>query len=558
MSASDNVGTFGGLARNLVEDEARPASRRPEEEAPRRGAGHPLSPASGLWAVRPDHGRVLGLCALLLALIAMGAALRVFEYDEAYTHFYLAGLANPDWPIEPRTVGALRAWVDGGTTGLLQVVQDLVRHETHPPFHFWVLMPWRWLFGPGHFTARLLSVLCTAGSMLVMWRMATVARVPVLPTLACTFLAYAVFYPATLARAYALALLLLLLGTLALALVLRDPEAGRRRRLDGAGLALAAGLACGLSGLSHYLALLAGATVLGAFGVTALAQRRVLPVLAAGLGVLPPFLGVVAIRAQQGSADWFHASFDFGRDLLRVFQMQAAALFARTPVLLEEPWGGVVAALVAPCSLIIGGAILAGLRPIMADPVRRVLLAGALAMPLGLLVLGVLTDRAPFVSRYTSYSLPFIALSFAAGLAHLGRRRPRLAAACLGYVLLWQAVGAGSQLLWPATQQEFRGIVADVARRWAPGQSVLAVPVGYDGIGKNGPYLWEAPPDWPMVVVNVPAERAVARLGLARCLFLVTFVEQSGEAVLEEMRPALREAGWRLAETAEHLEVWSR
>jgi len=179
-------------------------------------------------------------------------------------------------------------------------------------------------------------------------------------------------------------------------------------------------------------------------------------------------------------------------------------------------------------------------------------------MPLGLLALGVFTDRAPFVSRYASYSVPFCALCFAAGLGRLGERRPRLAAAVFGYVLLWQVVGVGSQVLWPATQQEFRPIVADVARRWVPGDSVLVVPVGYDHVGKNGPYLWEAPPDWPMVVVDLPVEQTVERLRPAGHLFLVTFVEQSGEDVLEQLRPALREAGWRPAATGEHLEVWSR
>jgi uncharacterized membrane protein len=446
MGASDNVGTFGGRARQSVVAEARQTSLRPEEGALRPGAGQPSSPASSAWTGRPDHGRVLGLCALLLTLMATGAALRTFEYDEAYTHFYLAGLPNPEWPIEPRTVGALRAWIDGGTTGFMQVVRNLVRYETHPPLHFWMMVPWRWLFGPDHLVARLFSVLCSGGSMLVLWRLAALARVPAVPAVACTCLAYAVFYPATLARAYALALMLVLLGTLALAKLLRDPEKGRRRPLDGAGLAMGAGLAFGLAGLSHYLALIAGATIGGAFVVSVLAQRRVLPVLAAGLGALPAFLAVAAIRSQQGSAEWFHPNFDLGRDLWRMLEMQAAALFSRAPVLLDAPWNTVAAALIAPCLLLIAGTVLAGLRPIVADPVRRLLLFGAVAMPLGLLVFGLLTDRAPFVSRYASYSIPFCALSFAAGLGRLGERRPRLAAAVFGYVLLWQAVGAGSQV----------------------------------------------------------------------------------------------------------------
>ena len=553
MSAVDDVGTLG----RLLERDALQGSRSKQDTARWSGGGH-LPPAPGWLAVRPAHGVRIALSAFLLAWMFLGAVVRCFEYDEAYLHFYLAGLPLPEWPVEPRTVAALRSWVEGRTAGFLQIAQDLMRYETHPPFHFWMMVPWRWLFGPGHLAARFFSVLCAGGSVLVLWRLAALARVPALPAVACTFLAYSVFHPATLARAYSLALLLVLLGALALAVLLRDPERGRRRPLNGAGLALGAGLAFGLAGMSHYLALLAGAAIGGAFAFNSLARRRVLPVLALGLGALPPFVAVVAIRAQQGSADWFHPDFDFGRDVWRMLEMQAAALFARTPRLLDEPWSLVAAVLIAPCSLLIAGTVLGAVRPILADPVRRMVLVGAAAMPLGLLLLGLFTDRAPFVSRYASYSVPFCALVFAAGLGRLGERRPRLAAAVLGYVLLWQAVGAGSQVLWPATQQEFRPIVAEVARRWVPGESVLAVPVGYDHLGKNGPFLWEAPPDWPMVVVDVPTERAVAHLGQARRLFLVTFVEQSGENVLEEMRPALRGAGWRLVETDEYLEVWSR
>jgi hypothetical protein len=87
---------------------------------------------------------------------------------------------------------------------------------------------------------------------------------------------------------------------------------------------------------------------------------------------------------------------------------------------------------------------------------------------------------------------------------------------------------------------------------------VLVVPVGYDHIGKNGPFLWEAPGEWPMVVADVPADRIVPNLGSARRVFLVTFVEPSGEWVLGQMRPALREAGWTLTATGEYQEVWSR
>ncbi len=518
-------------------------------------------PRSDWLSLCPPPGWGIALCALALGLIAAAAVLRCFEYDETYLHFYVAGLAEPPWPVGPLPVGVLRGWVEARTASFRQIAEDLVRLETHPPLHFWIIALWRRLFGPDHLTARVFSVLCAAGSLALVPRLAVVARVPPLPALACTAFAYTVFYPATLARAYALALLLTLAASLVLMLLLREMQAGRpRRRLDGAALAAPAGLAFGLAGLPHYLALPAAAAILGGFALTALWWRRPLPVLAAGLGLLPPFAGVLAVRAEQGSAEWFHAGFRLSRDIWRLMETQSAALFARTPVLFDEPWRGLLTVAIAPCVLIIAFAILVNLRWIMADPVRRVLLAGALAMPVGLLVLGVATDRAPFVSRYNSYSVPFIALSFAAGLGCIGRRRPRLAAAIFSYVLVWQLVGAASQVFWPATQQEFRGIVAAASRHWVPSDSVLVVPNGYDGVGKNGPYLWEAPPDWPMVVVNVanPMEEFLARLGPVHHLLLVTFVEESGKAAVKALNQALPAAGWRLTATEEHLEAWSR
>ncbi|WP_237212920.1 glycosyltransferase family 39 protein [Falsiroseomonas oryziterrae] len=493
--------------------------------------------------------------------MAVAAAIRGFEYDEAYLHFYVAGLAKLAWPIEPLPVGILRGWIEGQTAGFGRIASDLVELEHHPPLHFWIMALWREVFGPGHLVARVFSVLCTAGALALVPILARVARVPPLPALACTAFAYAVFYPGTLARAYALALLLTLAGSLALALLLREMQEERpRQRLDGGWLAFAAGLAFGLAGFSHYLAMLTATALLCSFAASALWRRRPLPVLFTGLGLLPPFVAVLAVRADQGSAEWFHPNFEPARDLVRLVEVQAAALFARTPVLFDEPWRALLALAIAPCLLLVGLALLAASRRLLTDPVRRMLLAGALAMPVGLVVLGALTDRAPFVSRYFSYGIPFVALCFAAGLGEIARARPRLAGVMLGYVLFWQVVGAGSQVVWPATQQEFRGIVAAASRHWEPGASVLAVPIGYDGIGKNAPYLWEAPDDWPMAVVNEhnPAGEFLARLGSARRILLVTFVEVSGELAVEALHAALPAAGWRLQSTEPHLEVWTR
>lgn len=531
--------------------------------------------AASAWIdLRPARALQVALSLGLLGLIAIAAMLRPFEYDESYLYFYLGGLPRPDWPIGLRTVGTLRAWVEGGSSGFLEITRNLIEYETHPPLHFWLLKLWRSAFGPDPLVARGFSVLCAAASLMLVWRLAAVVRVPGIPAVACTFLGYAVFYPSTLARAYALALLLVLWGTLILVTLLRDMEAAAATSgAQSAGAvkpglapayalaqALMAGVAFGLAGLSHYLALIAGAAILGAFSLTVLRWWRPLPVLAAGLGLLPPFLGILAVRANQGTAEWFHPDFDLARDVWRVLEMQSAAVFGRLPLLSDEPWRLLLAALIVPALLGLFGIIGFGMRAIVADPVRRVLLVGALAMPVGLFAFSILVDRAPFVSRYCSYSLPFVALCFAAGLAELHRRWPRLAAAAFGYVLMWQVMGAGAQMAWTATQQEYRGIVADVAASWVPGRSALIVPTGYDHIGKNGPYLWEAPADWPMAVIDVlnPMDQFLEGLGPTRHLFVVTFTERAGEHALEALKAALPAAGWSLTATGPYLEHWSR
>lgn len=514
---------------------------------------------------RPAFGWRSGLVVATVALIAIAAALRCFEYDEAYLFFYLAGRPRGNWPLAPETVGALRAALHGASASYGEIAANLNQFETHPPLHFWLMKPWLALFGDGMFAARLFSVACAAGSALVLLRLATLAGAPAIPSLLCGMLGYAVFHTATLARAYALAVLLVLLGALALAEVLRRLQAGSAPRpwaVEGTGLAALAGLCFGLAGYSHYLALLAGAALLGAFGTTALWWRRPLPVLGAALGLLPPFLAVMAIRDGQGTAEWFHPTFMPARDLLRVGEMVATALFARTPVLLDPPWRGVAMALGAASTMVMAATIVFGLRSILANPVRRLLLVGAVSMPVGLLVLSVLEDRAPFVARYASYSVPFMALAFAMGLQALARSgRPRLALAAFLLVVVPQAAGALTQIAWTRTQQEFRPIVAAIEAEWQPGESLLVVPVGYDGIGKNGPYLWEAPQDWPMVVVRGanPMDAYLSQFGAeTRRLFVVTFVEDTGTYALRVLRPALEQAGWRKVSVAEFHEVWVR
>src|SRR5271165_2106056 len=101
------------------------------------------------------------LTALLLGLIAWH---RAPEYDEAYSFFLTAGHARPAWPSGVFTAGSVRA-LYAGQAGMGQIAHDLRAGDVHPPLYFWALNVWRRAFGPSWFTARLLSVFCSLGSL---------------------------------------------------------------------------------------------------------------------------------------------------------------------------------------------------------------------------------------------------------------------------------------------------------------------------------------------------------------------------------------------------------
>ena len=553
FSSGEKIGYRGRPADSVATRQLQP--RQPARE---RSGGHQPLPASGWLSVCPDRSQRLVLGVSVVALLVMGAALRCFEYDETYTHALSAGLFPPDWPLAPFLAGEARAWFDTAPSHPWRIVTDLIRYDTHPPLYFWLVLVWRALFGPDPLVIRLLSVLLTLGSAAVFWRLALVAKVPPLPAVACAFLAYAMLYTGVIARAYPLALLLLLIGTLLLASVLREAADGPRR--GHAARAAAAGLAFGLAILCHYLAALTAGLLLAGFGMTMLAWRRWPPAIAAGLGLMPPLLAALLIRRNQGSADWHLAGFDWGLAIVSIARGQTAALFGGTPLYVEGAGAQLaLIVLVAAALLLLAGAILLALPAILADPVRRVMLLAAVGGPLTLLALGWATERSPFEFRYFVFGVPYVALSFAAGLGALGARRPRLAAVIGAYVLAWQFVGAAAMPFAQETQQDYR-VAVRAAEPYMRAGAALLVPIAADGIGMNGPFVWEAPADWTLRVIrpNEPPEAVLAQLGNRPRLVLTTMADGVGREAIRALRPALEAAGWRPRPVGPFVEVWER
>lgn len=558
MSSAENVGSIDRLA------DGKPLHR----SVPWDGPGFQVddqwlrSPPDWL-ALHPGLGWRFGLAALLIGLLASGAVLRCFEYDESYTHALTAGFFPLNWPRAPFLAGEAQGWFAAGQGNPWQILTDLVQHDTHPPLYFWLMLPWRALFGAEALTMRLPSALLTLGSALVLWRLALVAKAPPLPTVAYGMLAYAVLYVGVIARGYALSLLLVLIGALLLATLLREGKARNRlrqwNRRNVTARAAAAGLAFGLAIFCHYLAALTSAFLLAGFGLTMLAWRQPLPVLAAGLGLALPFFGSVLIRQGQGSAQWHLAGFDWTEAFVRVGMGQAAALFGGTPLYAGGVAGTALFALGACALLLLAGTVLWALRTLLSDPVRRVMVMAAVGGPVALLTLGFFTDRSPFEFRYFVFGVPFVALCLAASLQELWMKSPRIVASVAAALLAWQLAGAVAMPIAAETQQDYWVAVREAAPHMEGGGALL-VPISYDGIGMNSPFVWEAPPDWTLRMIrpDEPPETVLAQLGDRPRLVLTTLCDGVGREAAEALRPALESGGWRLQSAARFVEVWTR
>ena len=182
---------------------------------------------------------------VLAALVLTAAAwLRSAEYDEQYTLFLTAGIPRPDWPVSVFPAGAV-AVVQAGHATMAGIARDLRATDVHPPLYFWAVSLWRWVFGPGLFVARMLSVLCGVVSIALV---GTIARrcsirpaVAMLLTLGC----YGFVYTNAIARGFA-ATEMLTLGGVTMLL-------GGRRVL--AGVCLGGACCC------NYLAVFVGVAV---------------------------------------------------------------------------------------------------------------------------------------------------------------------------------------------------------------------------------------------------------------------------------------------------------
>jgi hypothetical protein len=213
-------------------------------------------------------------CALFAAALVLTATAwqRSAEYDEQYTLFLTGSSARPAWTVAPITAGDVVA-LQVPHASLGTIVRDLRRTDVHPPLYFWATAAWRRVAGSSLVAARMLSVLFSIASLVLVAVIARLAAIPCVPAALLTLGCYGFSYTGTIARGFALAQMLTVAGVAAL--LLAERRAGRV-------LAVAAGMALGAATFSNYLAAFVACAVMAAFVVASVrrvgAVARVAPV----------------------------------------------------------------------------------------------------------------------------------------------------------------------------------------------------------------------------------------------------------------------------------------
>ncbi len=463
---------------------------------------------------------------LLAALVLTSAAwLRSAEYDEQYTLFVTAGTPRPNWPAAAFPAGDV-ALVQAGHATLGGIARDLRTTDVHPPLYFWTVSLWRLVFGPSLFAARMLSVLCgtvsTALVGIIAHRCAVRPVVAMLLTLGC----YGFVYTNAIARGFAMAEMLTLCGVVSLL--------GGRRMLAGACL----GAAC----CCNYLAVFVG-------GAVVLVAEAWVAIPAA-----VPFLALDAwfFVAQHAARVGQFPPFAAWPSVVRLAEYQVAAVFGGLPLYVGGGWQFAVEAGLGAVAI----ALVAGVAVARPRGTNQVVLAAAIAPPLGLFFLGVVFNTTPIELRYLTFGLPFVALSVAESLPIVGASRLRGRLVFLTLLLSVQFVSITGLLFSPRTMQPARLAAGEAAR--LAGDAVVLVPAGNDGVGIVGAFGIEAPPTLPILLIRPddPISDRVApyhRVGLA-----LLAEDRDSTAAIAAARSILTQPNWRRVEIGSNFEVYEQ
>ncbi len=493
-------------------------------------------------------------CAVLLlagAVLTCAAAIRSFEYDEAYSVFVTSPTPRPAWPATMFRAGEVRA---AFTThaGPAAIARALRETDVHPPLYFWALACWRQIAGDGLLAMRLLSVLCALAALVAVGAIAREAAISASLSTLFTAGCYGFAYTGVVTRGFALAQALSLCGVL---LVLRAARQERWRE------ALAGGVLLGAATLANYLSAFVGVAAL--LWLLAAGGRRVSLWISAGLGFaafLPADLWF--FLAQRGSRVGQFPPFRLGPSLVRLAEYAVANLFGGLPLYADGAARMFVGAALGAAMLVLILVVACRWRFLPGDA-RWLLLGGTLAPPLGLLALGAMFDNTPIELRYLCFATPFAGLLLAGALEDqqlsLSRLRERVGVRvppapftptlsprkggwrgrCAAGVLSLQALAILGLILRPETMQPARSLAHQAAALAGPG-GVIVLPRGNDGVGVVGPFLAELPDAARVLLVSATDDPLTlrARLPPEPVVLVLLGEDTASRAALEVMRAA--------------------
>jgi len=469
----------------------------------------PLKSRRWLWTLVP--------CAVVLCLAAWS---RGAEYDEQYTLFLTSGVPRPDWPATVFRSGLVRE-SQAGSAGLGAIAHDLLVTDVHPPLYFWLAAPWRRALGPELFVARLLSVVLGLGGLALVGVIAGAARLPPVRAMLMTLGCYGFTYTSVVARGFALAQLSLLGGVACLLL-------GRR----GWHFALA-GLLFGAATFSNYLALFVACSCLLVFGVEAVWRRTLMAMLGFLVFVPADFWWFMA---QKSSRDGQFPPFSWASGVTRLAGRLAGAVLGGLPLYVDGAGSWILACGLGLMLVWLVASIAWRWKEIGLPRARRMFALGALATPLGLLVLGQVFDNTPIEVRYLTFSTPFVALLAAGSLGARG----------MAVLLTVQAAAIAGLMLAPQTMQPARAAARAAAALVRDG--VVLLPRGNDGVGVVGAFGIEAPPALPLLLIrgDDTTEQIRARLGAwHRVVLALLEQDAASRAASAAMRGAMSSRDWR-------------
>jgi hypothetical protein len=489
------------------------------------------------------------LAALLLgaSVLLAAAALRSFEYDEAYSVFVTSGKPRPAWPRGEFRAGEVRAAFTGHSRPAA-VARALRATDVHPPLYFWALAAWRRIAGDGIFALRLLSVGCAVAALGLVWAIARDVEVTPHWAMALTACSYGFAYTGAIARGFAMAEALALGGVL---LVLKADTRGR------ALLALLAGLLFGAAGFTNYLAVFVGGAALLWLAATNHRRARLWLGAVAGFALfVPPDLWF--FLAQRESRTGQFPRFQLGSGLVRLARDAGASLIGGLPLYVEGTARLAVEGLSAVVLALLAIEIIARWPQIGRRGARSLIAMTAIAPGAGLLLLGAIFDTTPIELRYLCFAVPFVALLLSGALVQSADLRgvadahttaaSRITRHLLGPALLsLEGLAILGLLTRPETMQPARAAARAAAALAGPDGLVL-LPRGNDGVGVVGPFVAEAP-DWlrlKLISASEAAAQLQADAGAVPVAVLATIEpDAASHAAVSSARASFASPCWR-------------